>query len=584
MTKRFSAAALVLALFLLLAPVSATANHDDYRTYHAYTINEQVFARSLAASSDSEQIYASIYNALASLAGEVDLSLYHVSADEVFSICTRILNDHPEIFYLAQNKTTYWTNGKLEFKYLDTRENVELMRAELEAKIDEVLTSVITPGMTDPEKERAIHDYIVLHTAYDQKSVDKNNVPTESYTVYGTLIKNTAVCQGYAHTMKLLLDRLDIECLVLSSVDMNHAWNIVRLGNDYYHVDVTHDDPLPDRKNKVSYRYFNLSDRQIKAAGHHWDQSAGYPQCKAEDYTYMHEIDDPVVNEGYYYYSSIHDHCLYKIKTDGSSSKTQITTVRSLYPVIHDNWIYFSNYDHSGYLFKTRSSGGELTQLNRVHSTDLYFENGWLYFTNNESKQPERMQLSKEENIPVTSLNLDKQALYMLPGENTKLSAAISPAEATDKNVSWQSSKPGVAAVDQKGEVIAVGDGTATITAASAGGEKDYCTVNVTGAYQAFPEEKDIACNKEGWQIKFNQPLNKQTVNNENIYLIDYNKIKLTNSSLKLGKDRTEVILISNKDYEPGQTYCLFISKNIQAAAGGFLKNNTLLKFHTTPL
>ncbi|MSS08171.1 hypothetical protein FYJ38_05875 [Clostridium sp. WB02_MRS01] len=93
------------------------------------------------------------------------------------------------------------------------------------------------------------------------------------------------------------------------------------------------------------------------------------------------------------------------------------------------------------------------------------------------------------ENIPagVTSvtgitLNQTNASLYYNTTPNTvTLAATITPADATDKTVTWQSSDTAVATVDTNGKVTAVGNGTATITATTAdGGYNASCTVTVT--------------------------------------------------------------------------------------------------------
>ena len=81
--------------------------------------------------------------------------------------------------------------------------------------------------------------------------------------------------------------------------------------------------------------------------------------------------------------------------------------------------------------------------------------------------------------IPVESISLDKTSLNLLSGDNETLTATVKPDDATDKSVSWSSSNPSVAAVDQKGQVRAESGGTAIITA-RAGDKTATCTVTVT--------------------------------------------------------------------------------------------------------
>ena len=83
-----------------------------------------------------------------------------------------------------------------------------------------------------------------------------------------------------------------------------------------------------------------------------------------------------------------------------------------------------------------------------------------------------------EKDVPVSSVSLNKSSLELTVGETTRLSAIVSPADATDKTVSWNSSNSSVATVSNSGEVKAVAVGSASITA-SAGGKSATCAVTV---------------------------------------------------------------------------------------------------------
>ena len=62
-----------------------------------------------------------------------------------------------------------------------------------------------------------------------------------------------AVCQGYAETMKLFLDALGIENKLVYGTGggISHVWNLLCLDGDWYHMDVTWDDPLLDGKDII---------------------------------------------------------------------------------------------------------------------------------------------------------------------------------------------------------------------------------------------------------------------------------------------------------------------------------------------
>ena len=97
---------------------------------------------------------------------------------------------------------------------------------------------------------------------------------------------------------------------------------------------------------------------------------------------------------------------------------------------------------------------------------------------------------SEPADVAVESVTLNEEAKTLAPSESFKLSATIAPENATDKNLTWDSSDDSVATVDQEGNVTAVAtatDGqTATITVTSANGKTDSCVITI-----AVPEQFD---------------------------------------------------------------------------------------------
>lgn len=144
-----------------------------------------------------------------------------------------------------------------------------------------VLNEIITDGMTDYEKEKAIHDYVVKTVEYGVAD-QKNN--TNAYHAYGALIQKKGVCNAYAEAVQLLLILSDIESkIVIGEADgISHAWNLVQLDKEWYHVDATWNDPVPDEEGRVIYSYFNITDDMIKTT-HQWNVN-NYPDAKSMAY------------------------------------------------------------------------------------------------------------------------------------------------------------------------------------------------------------------------------------------------------------------------------------------------------------
>lgn len=86
----------------------------------------------------------------------------------------------------------------------------------------------------------------------------------------------------------------------------------------------------------------------------------------------------------------------------------------------------------------------------------------------------------KEADVTVTGVTLNKTTLDIYSDDVEELTAEVSPANATNKTVSWSSSATSVATVSDNGVVTGISAGTATITATAAnGGFSSTCTVTV---------------------------------------------------------------------------------------------------------
>ena len=132
----------------------------------------------------------------------------------------------------------YYT--KLDFTlyyYTTAKQEQELTKA-----IDALKKELALDGKSDYDKLHEIHDYMMNNIAYDYESkATQNN--TLCHTAYSALIKKKAVCQGYATLYYRMALEYGIDCAIVTgkSHGENHAWNLVKLGDDWYNLDATWD-------------------------------------------------------------------------------------------------------------------------------------------------------------------------------------------------------------------------------------------------------------------------------------------------------------------------------------------------------
>jgi hypothetical protein len=136
---------------------------------------------------------------------------------------------------------------------------------------------------SDNEKEYFVHDYCLKHFKYDY------NFGEHAHTSLGLVLNGTAICEGIAKFTKLALDYLGVRSIVVTGKaknpdnerSENHAWNIVRINDKTYHLDVTFDMTLKSKVNR--YDYFNLCDDDIKK-DHSFGGNAPVCSMKGGDY------------------------------------------------------------------------------------------------------------------------------------------------------------------------------------------------------------------------------------------------------------------------------------------------------------
>jgi len=183
-----------------------------------------------------------------------------------------------EYYYSSYLNCTYKKNSDVytvKLEYSDDTETLRYCHIASEAVSDAVIALIITDDMTDYEKIEAIHDYLVLNCEYDYENYSDSTIQYRSRLAYGALCDRKAICQGYCAAFNMLAKKAGIRSAVVTgytagSTD-SHAWNMVYADGAIYYIDVTHDDPVPDKKGSVSYKYFMRTEEEMIDLGYIWD-------------------------------------------------------------------------------------------------------------------------------------------------------------------------------------------------------------------------------------------------------------------------------------------------------------------------
>ena len=153
-------------------------------------------------------------------------------------------------------------------------------------KMVEVIGEVITDDMTDYEKEKAIYDWQVKWISYNSDNLNPiTDGQSETHTPYGVFRTHNAICVGNTTTFKLFMDALGIPCVIIHSTQNGeHAWDVVQLDGEWYHVDVTFDGSY---NGVPSYSYFNVPDSIKDDGSWPWDHSE-IPAANGTKYCYLY--------------------------------------------------------------------------------------------------------------------------------------------------------------------------------------------------------------------------------------------------------------------------------------------------------
>ncbi len=194
------------------------------------------------------------------------------------SALNALVYDNPGIFYLDITKMFLYTEtttyilkktykvsigpeqGKTYFgEGFNSKEDVDAAIAQVNKKVEEIKFKL---SSNSNNNIKIIHDYLIDTIEYDQTISQLN-----TYNIYGALINNCCVCEGYAKSMKYLMDQIGVETMFAFGIGTNsggqtenHAWNYVKVNGVWYAIDCTWDDPIivggGSATNSHRYRYF----------------------------------------------------------------------------------------------------------------------------------------------------------------------------------------------------------------------------------------------------------------------------------------------------------------------------------------
>lgn len=210
------------------------------------------------------------------------------SADDIRETYLAVYGDHPELFYLSSASRIAEKKGSIGFertfvsKKIFTKNEIIQYRLSMNEVVNN-LSAACQKLSSEAEKVKFVCDYFIKNVRYQINNTFNQNAAT-------VLIKNKGQCSGVSKAVKLIFDKLNIECLIVYGTAFNvvqgafdnHSWNIVKVKGKYYHLDVTYlIGANVGKKNDYVYSYYNGSDARF-STDHKWDATK-YPKCGSDD-------------------------------------------------------------------------------------------------------------------------------------------------------------------------------------------------------------------------------------------------------------------------------------------------------------
>jgi hypothetical protein len=184
----------------------------------------------------------------------------------------------------GSSESSYSSDRSVSHAANDARTgNYGMMSADEKADVDDAISDFmdeyITDDMSDLAKEIKIIEWLVENCKY------RSEDGWECATAYSCIVNGEAQCAGYADAFLQTAKACGLD--VRYVYNNFHAWNIVKIDGDWYHVDVTFEDPLGNNGygfGNLRNKYINLTDSEIRKERSHETWSPDSIKCNSWKY------------------------------------------------------------------------------------------------------------------------------------------------------------------------------------------------------------------------------------------------------------------------------------------------------------
>lgn len=299
---------------------------------------------------EGQLIYKQIYANMKHLATTF-IPIINITNEELQTVMEAVYNDHPELFWINTSyQYKYISNNivvQITLNYNETKKNIETAKIKFETITNNIINNAKNYS-NDYEKELYVHDELLKMIKYNP------NAPNNQ-SAYSAFINGETVCAGYARAFQYIMIELGIPTYYVSGYsNQDHAWNIVKLNNEYYNVDLTWDDTSNDH-----HQFFNLTDNEFQKTHKRSNLSAKLPHCQGTKYKYSYPTSEEEIPN-----SNINDSNIITPSTNDSNNNSSNYNA--------EYYEHHQNYNHDDEYYEHNSYQNSLHHQNENHYTEYH--------------------------------------------------------------------------------------------------------------------------------------------------------------------------------------------------------------------
>ena len=240
---------------------------------------------------EAQKVYRQLAAGIENFQEEIPVD--STSQEQLEKVMRVLIADHPEYFWTdGTSSYTYqelpggraW-NMEVRPEYQVGSQEAQTLKAQIEAKADQWIQGA--PEGDAYEKIKYVYETLIDQVEYQENSPQNQNIRS-------VFLEGKTVCMGYSKAAQYLLNPMGIFCTLVTGTvtgekPSSHAWNLVRIGEQYYYMDVTwgnpgYLNPVEDDA-YISYSYLCCNEETL-APTHVPDDTIPLPACQDDSYNY----------------------------------------------------------------------------------------------------------------------------------------------------------------------------------------------------------------------------------------------------------------------------------------------------------